>query len=591
MKHLMKYLTKRLFFSSAISIIFCFLLLIMPVYASGSASISISESASVESYTEPSTESSTEPLTESAVKSQSKQKVFKIDNQHVYTGMDASYHDGYTPEIKNNKAIVILPLTANRSLKDDRLAAGLDLGERADTPFIFKNYHKTFSLSSQAIKGSAEKKDIFYIRFDLSLSSSRINGVYPVGISIAAEDLEGNEIEEAFTVYVTITDGKTPNNEDNSGTADKPGTSNKPDTDNQTGNDSSDDPSGDLNDDNIGDSGDDIPFSNGDDGMDDNNGVGNTAEEKPSSQPIILITKSTCKPAAATAGKPFQVIVTLSNTSKEKAIQNMVVSVSCDSPDLTLLNDTNTIYIEKLGKGASTDITLNYQAEKNITDGRYTINLSMSYDNTNAESLSSSGSVMVSVKQPLSVEMTMPQIASSATAGDTLPLNFQVMNLGRSKIHNVRCEISGDGLYPMSTAFIGDMEPGTSGESSMNLFIGSKSGTTGDSEDTSNEENQANETNLSDEEADSNKDDILYGPTEGTVTLIYEDTNGKEYKDTRTFYLTIEKPVIQSASTDDSDNQEKASQWWISMLIAGGLLAAAGIALFVVKRKHLEEIS
>lgn len=606
MKHFRKHIIlKHIIFTPIISIALCFVLLFMPVLASDGMPASYSESSSKSTSgptSESAPESDAEPTSEAAVNtSSSKQAVFKIDNQNVYSGMDESYHNGYTPEIKNDTAVVILPLTANRSLKDDQLTASLNLGERTDNPFLYKNYRKTFSLSSQKMKGSDEKKEIYYIRFDLPLSSSRINGVYPVGISVDAEDADGNEISEEFTVYVTITDGKEPaggnhgnsqggNNQDNPSSG-KDNNSGGNDYNNNNNNSNGNDIDGD-DDNNSGDdynTGDD-GYTGGDDYNDDmiqggndtgegGNGDGDAAEEKPSSQPIILVSKSTCKPAAATAGEPFQVVVTLTNTSKEKAVQNMVISVSCESSDLTLLNDTNTIYVEKLGKGASIDITLNYQAEKNITDGKYTINLSISYDNTDAVSLSSSGSVTVSVKQPLSVQMTMPQIASSATAGDTLPLSFQVMNLGRSKIYNVRCEISGDGLYPMSTAFIGDMEPGTSGESSMNLFIGSKS------------DNTNEQTNDSDEETDSGSNDSLYGGTEGTVTLIYEDTDGKEYKETQTFYLNIEKPIIQTSNTDDTETQEKASQWWISILIAGGLLAAAGIALFFIKRKHLGEIS
>ena len=57
--------------------------------------------------------------------------------------------------------------------------------------------------------------------------------------------------------------------------------------------------------------------------------------------------------------------------------------------------------------------------------------------------------------------MTPPQIAGNVYAGDTLPLDFQVMNLGRSTVYNVRCDIKGEGLLATSTAFIGNLEAGT----------------------------------------------------------------------------------------------------------------------------------
>ncbi|NLB40946.1 MAG: hypothetical protein GX815_01545 [Clostridiales bacterium] len=33
-----------------------------------------------------------------------------IDNANVYEGMDRAYKDGYTPTVKNGKAIVVVPL-------------------------------------------------------------------------------------------------------------------------------------------------------------------------------------------------------------------------------------------------------------------------------------------------------------------------------------------------------------------------------------------------------------------------------------------------------------------------------------------------
>jgi hypothetical protein len=42
----------------------------------------------------------------------------------------------------------------------------------------------------------------------LTLTSDRKNGSYPVVIEIEGTDLSGNTIEQNFTTYVTITDGK-----------------------------------------------------------------------------------------------------------------------------------------------------------------------------------------------------------------------------------------------------------------------------------------------------------------------------------------------------------------------------------------------
>ena len=51
----------------------------------------------------------------------------------------------------------------------------------------------------------------FLVRFDFSLVSERFNGVYPVSIDVQAQATDGSLIQQTFTTYITITDGKDPN--------------------------------------------------------------------------------------------------------------------------------------------------------------------------------------------------------------------------------------------------------------------------------------------------------------------------------------------------------------------------------------------
>ena len=558
-------------FTALLNFTLCIMLFSMPAAASGSVSETVSDppeticqksdteipdtkvsdtetSGSASSDISPA-ESGSNTDSDSASVLSGRKSVFKIDNKNIYDGMDESFQKGYTPQVKNGKVSVILPLTSNCELKDNQLSAVLDLGELTNSPFIYKNYQKTVFLSSQKINQTDKTEAIYYIRFDLPLIEKRINGVYPVIISVSAENTDNQEITGEFTVYVTINDGTAP--ETQSG----PGEHFSGSSEELFG--SSEEISG---------SGEELSGSG--DGVGSDDGNGQPRETKPVSQPIVLVSGSTCKPAIPEAGKSFQVTVHLTNTSEKKSIQNMVITVSCDNSDLILLNDTNTIYVEKLNKNSTTDIVLKYQAGKNITEGRYTINLSMSYDNEDAETLSSAGNIIIPVKQPLSVKMNMSSVASSVTAGDTISLDFQFMNLGRSKAYNVRCEVSGPGLFPMNTAFIGDMEPGTSSDASMNIFAGSKQAA-GASEDDQSE---------------------AYGPTTGTVTLIYEDADGKEYTETSSFHTSIDQPVILSSGTDNDDTRKRTNQWWISICIAGSLLLTGGIALYILKRKQQKEL-
>ena len=246
-------------------------------------------------------------------------------------------------------------------------------------------------------------------------------------------------------------------------------------------------------------------------------------------------------------------------------MQNMTATVSCDCPNLTLQNDTSTIYIGKLSKEKTTDIELSYKADLETPTGRYNITLAIEYENSDATAFSSSGTVPITINQPLRVEMEIPQIPDSVNAGDTMPLSFQVMNMGRSQVFNVRIELSAPGLIPSETAFIGNMEAGTAMPGEMNVFVGTK------------------------DMSEGYEGDDKYGLTNGTITLIYEDADGQEYTNETEFSTNINEPVITASNNEVEDEPEKASQWWISILI--GVVVIAGLAAYIIIRKKRKEKS
>ena len=423
---------------------------------------------------------------------------FEIDDSHIFEGMDKAYKDGYTPSVKDGKAIVVLPLITDDNIKDDTITVTPGLGDPSSSPFVYSNYQKTVGLNSNLVEGGAAVPS-YLVRFDLPLASERYNGVYPVAIDVQAQASDGSPVQQMFTTYVTISDGKDPN---------APDPTPKP--------------------------------------------------EKPTSQPKIIVSGYNINPWPAVAGEKFTSTITLKNTSEKKSVQNMMVTVSCDCPNFLLQNDTNTIFIGKLGKGATTDIILNYKLDLETPPGRYSIMLSMEYDNSDAATLSSSGTVTVAVSQPLRVEMEKPQIPESVNAGDTMPLSFQVMNMGRSKVYNVRIQLSAPGLIPSETAFIGNMEAGTAMSGDMDVFVGTK------------------------DMSEGYEGEEKYGFTRGNITLIYEDADGQEFTEETEFSTTINPPVITPVSAEPEEEQEKAGQWWVSLII--GAVVIAGLAAILIVR-------
>ena len=482
-----------------------------------------------------------------------------IDNQNVYEGMESAYNKGYQPVCENGKVTLVLPLMCSGKMKQDKITASVDLGDTKDSPFVFRNYEKDFLCKPEYINGTEETKEIYLVSFTFELNESRINGIYPVIINASGEDENGNEIQKAFKNYVTITDGidkkeKSQNDKTVEGSQETAAEVNSNDKDVEivNGNDGT---AGDITSENdeagIAGIPDDVseaaepadaaglsePAAGGEDA---------SSEETPESAPVILVEKSVVSTGTAKAGEDFDVTVTLKNTSKTKSVQNMVATITVPSADFELKNNSNTIFIDKLGAEKTTDLSLTFHVGKSTVDGNYPIEVALSYDDSKANTLSSAGTFVVTVEQPLNVKLTMPAIAADLTAGDTVPLSFQVMNLGRSTVYNVRCDVTGDGLVQTKTAFVGNMESGNDGEGDSNIFISPMEG-----------ENQ-------------------YGKTTGTVTLTYEDAFGNEHSQEFTFDTSISKK--QDDSSKDGGTEKRAMQWWVSIAVISAIIVFAVVS-------------
>ena len=451
-----------------------------------------------------------------------------IDNKNVYEGMERAYKDGYVPTAENGVLTVILPLIADGAVRGNTITVTPQLGDAASSPIQVKNYQKSFELAANQVNEPKDGKydliSSYLVRFDFPLVAGRKNGTYSLVLEIEAIGADGAAHTQIFTCYYTITDGQS------------------------------------------ADSGNNIGYSTGSvSGGIVSGGIvsGGVVEETPESKPKIIISGYTLDISPVPAGGTFTATVTLENTSATQDVQNMLVTVSCSSNNFVLVNPSSSIYVDSLKAGECKDIDIAYTTDLETPPLRYTITLSMEYDDSDAVTMTSQGTILVEVVQTPRIELSPFQLESSVNAGETFQMAFQVMNLGRSNLYNVRVEIDVPGLNPVGTAFIGDLAAGTSGTEAVNVFAGM----------ISTEENAER-----------------YGLTSGVVRLIYEDSTGTEYSEETPVVTTINELVIAAPdATEDEQEQTRASQWWISILM--GAVAVGCIAVLATRKKRKHENS
>lgn len=424
----------------------------------------------------------------------------KIDDANQYDGMEKPYKDGYVPTNANGSVRIVFPILSEGELRGNTLRAALDLGDAQTAPFVFKNYEKDIRLQTVKVNANTQEVSAYVADFTVELKGKRTNGSYPVILKVTAKDTKGNAVEQEFTTYVTISDGIDPD-----ATTEAV--------------------------------------------------VEPVAEDLPTFAPKVMVKSYKFSKDEILSGDEITAEITLLNTSKENTVKNMTVAVTADTESFTLLSQSDSVYIEKIAPQEEKTITFSYRVNAKTAAGQYDLDLAMDYADGDGNTYSTSGKAKITVQQSSEMQFDELSFPSEVVVADVVEAKVQAMNLGRSKIYNVRAEIAADGLKPQGTIFIGDMEAGTAATGSTQVSVSSLSGSK------------------------------LYGNTEGTVTYYYEDESGKEYTEETTFTTTIKSPFSDQKEETTPDN---TNQWWVIMAVILGCIAVAA-GVIIVRKIHLKK--
>ncbi|MEA4913712.1 MAG: CARDB domain-containing protein [Christensenella sp.] len=354
--------------------------------------------------------------------------ILGIDDANLYDGMTRTYSQGYSPTVANGVATIVLPLVTTGSISGSTIVATPNLGTVGSAPFVFGNYQKTVALGTQSVNNGTGTATCYYVRFDLTLTSDRKNGSYPVVIEIEGTDLSGNMIEQNFTTYVTITDGKV----------------------------------------------DATPTD--DSGSSSGGGSGVSA-----SKPVLIVTACSVAPDTLESGDTMHVDLTVKNVGRRTA-HNIRVNVTSDDPNIALVDEFSAPYLRGLASSKEAEFSFAMQVMPMALGGMHTMTIAIAYENTNNVAFTETAAFRVTVNQPILFSHDKVELPKNITSGESFSLPVNAYNTGLTSIYNVKCSLEVPGLIAAS-AYLGNLEPQKSSDKTMSVFattIGSsaKYGTT-----------------------------------------------------------------------------------------------------------------
>ena len=409
-----------------------------------------------------------------------------IDSRNLYNGMDKTYGDGYVPRVVNGRVYIILPLLGETY--DGKVTVTADLGTTVDSPFVFGNYSQTV--------GAGWSSYVFV--FEIPLVRGRINGSYPVTFRADYLDVLGQQKQQDFTVYVTITDGKNP-----------------PDP----------------------------------------NDVPKQEVEKPE----LFISACTVSPDVIGGEEEFAVTVTIDNIGAIRA-RSVRLSYGSEAVGIVPVETNSAMHLPNIASGESETASFRLRTTKDVLAGEQPFYITLDYVDLYGGVYSGTRTFLAHVTQPAEMSYDSVSMPREVTAGETISLPANVFNIGKSTLRNVSVNLTGAGLYPTSSVFLGDIQPGQAGYGEMKVFIGMLSMTEGYTES--------------------------YGRTTGTYVISYTDDAGEIHTVEQQISTEIKQPVIAGEKTEaerkaEEEQKRAMSQWWVSALVAFAIIAIV-VAFIVV---------
>ena len=197
----------------------------------------------------------------------------------------------------------------------------------------------------------------------------------------------------------------------------------------------------------------------------------NEDETEPTFQPKIIVDSYKCSKKNIYAGEDFNVEIVLKNTNKSMSAENMMITAGSENESLQIKSKSDSVYIDNIPANGRTTVKYNITSANGLPTGQYTLNLTMSYADKNGNVYDTTGQIKININQKTKVQFDELVISDEAEIGDVIEASINAMNLGNEKVKNVRAQISGDGLRPQGTIFVGDIEAGQIGNASANIDV------------------------------------------------------------------------------------------------------------------------
>ena len=189
----------------------------------------------------------------------------------------------------------------------------------------------------------------------------------------------------------------------------------------------------------------------------------NTSDEDDdkTARPKMIISSYGLNPTEVVAGDVFTFGFTFKNTSKEKKIRNLKITISSEDGAFIITRGSNTFYVEEMEKQAMLTREIELKAKQDLTSNSYKVIVSFEYEDFNGNEYSSTETLNIPVTE-FSKLVINSVYAGEGYVNATTNLSFDYVNMGKATVSNLTASVEGDYESVQSINYIGNLTAGTS---------------------------------------------------------------------------------------------------------------------------------
>ena len=288
---------------------------------------------------------------------------------------------------------------------------------------------------------------------------------------------------------------------------------------------------------------------------------GTDANAKPST-PRVIVKGFTTDPAEVYAGNKFNLTLTIENTSKKTAVDNLELDLtgtvtgkdeSSSYAAFLPTSGSNSFYVDSIPAGGTAELSMEFEAKTDLEQKPYVMDIKMAYEDDEANPFTGEANVSIPVKQVSKFDMSTPDVEpSNIDIGGQSDIMFSIYNTGKTKLYNVSVRVNDPALDP-ATAYVGSLDSGATGNVDMMVTGAQYTDPSGD----------------------------------GTVKCVisYEDEAGNVTYVDKTIPLVVEQDMSAAEETTDAavEDTQSGMPVWQLLLIAAGAVVIIILLIVLIK--------